>query len=68
MRCIQSHQVTNPKKQADKKVIKFMEELKKDIPESKRSQIVDNNQFMRVAGCNRKVQDQNERPVYRIDL
>lgn len=68
MRRVQTQQITNPKKQADKKIVKFMEELKKDIPKSKRSQIVDGDEFFRVAGCNRKVQDQNDRPVYRIDL
>jgi len=58
----------NPLSKADKKVVEHCEEQKKDIPANLQSQFVDNQQFMRVAGCNRKVQDLNDRPLFRIDL
>jgi carbonic anhydrase len=36
-------------------------------PDNCKCQYHDGNQFMRVAMCNRKVQDVNDRPVYHID-
>ena len=53
---------------ADKNAVAHNEEQKKDIPDNNFSAFVDNKQFMRDAGCNRKVQDLNDRPLFRIDL
>jgi len=35
--------------------------------DSVKCQHIGGHQFMRIAVCNRKVQDQNDRPVYHID-
>ena len=40
---------------------------KSKFPEAVKCQYHEGSQFMRVAMCNRRVQDQKERPVYHID-
>ena len=68
MRRVEEEQITNKIALCDHKTIQFLEELKEDIPAAKKSQKDGGHTFMRVAGCNRKVQDQNGRAVYRIDM
>jgi len=45
---------------------KFLK-AKLKFPDAVKCQYHEGNQFMRVAMCNRRVQDRNERPVYHID-
>ena len=68
MRKVEVESITNKIADQDPKNIEFLEELKEEIPANMRSQKESGNTLMRIAGCNRKVQDPNGRAVYRIDL
>jgi carbonic anhydrase len=50
--------------------VEEMNQFKKaqqQFPDVVKCQYHEGNQFMRVAMCNRRVQDRNDRPVYHID-
>ena len=53
----------------DPELVIMLDKMRSEIPNSLKSlKDSDGNEFMRIAGCNRKVQDQNGRALYRINL
>jgi hypothetical protein len=67
-RKIEEEQLTNVLKKGDTPDPWLKEAKEKEYPVNGNSVVKDDDKFMRIAICNRKVMERNDRPVYHIDM
>ena len=67
-RKIEEEQLTNVLKKGETPDPWLKEAKEKEYPVNGNSVVKDDDKFMRIAICNRKVMERNDRPVYHIDM